>query len=339
MTVPPWPPGGGSTEDPTVIRHGQVPNWPPAPPPTAPLPPFTATGGWPPGPAASAPPPQKKPYLRWLAIVFATILVGAGIGIGASFVVKRSRGGGTESGTQTPVPQASYTRLTSAIPTAEPKQPQNTDPSGTPAPPGSDKPAPTGEPGPVPKSAVGGLLLAPAAINTIMGATDMVSGSQMDAPFSSLRFSPKECGGLYTPGEDSTYRWGSQHYTALSLQGVHEDTQPRQHLVVQSVATYQDAATAQQFKSTQEAAWTACANRTITVRFDDGKSEKAVAGTPGADQDVLTQTVTNPYAGDGMTCQRAITTKSNVVIDVRACSKNITDQAVQLVRAITEKIT
>ncbi|SIH35022.1 transmembrane serine/threonine-protein kinase [Mycobacteroides abscessus subsp. abscessus] len=270
--------------------------------------------------------------------MFATILVGAGIGIGASLVAKRSRGG-NESGTQTPAPQASYTRLTSAIPTAEPKKPRSTDPSDTPAPSGSDKPTPTGQPGPVPKSAAGGLLLAPAAINTIMGATDMISGTQMDAPFSSLRFRPKECGGLYTPGEDSTYRWGSQHYTALSLQGVHEDTQPRQHLVVQSVATYQDAATAQLFKSTQEAAWTNCANQTITVRFDDGKSEKAVAGTPGTDQDVLTQTLTNPYAGEGMTCQRAISTKSNVVIDVRACSKNITDQAVQLVRAIAEKIT
>lgn len=97
------------------------------------------------------------------------------------------------------------------------------------------------------------------------------------------------------------------------------------------------------FFSTSSQRWPACANRQDTVPADGTHPElqwkvRQVSNANG----VLSTSVIVTVNGDGtnvtMPCQRALTARRNVVIDVDVCRKDVGDLGVNIANQIAAKV-
>jgi PknH-like extracellular domain len=204
---------------------------------------------------------------------------------------------------------------------------------------------------PLAQAALANLLLPPADIDTALGLT----GSKTDAPVDKLQedstTSPKgytfpaEC--LYitraalTPvyaGSGNTAVLGN-HDTAPAPPGTSELESPD---VDQFVVLFPSADQAKAFFATSTQRWPACNNRQDTVPGDaDNPEIHWQAGSVNNTSGVLSTTAAISISGNGMSlsqsCQRALTVRNNVVIDVDACRKDPGDIAVTVANQIAGK--
>lgn len=147
------------------------------------------------------------------------------------------------------------------------------------------------------------------------------------------------CMGLLAPAQVSVY--GGTGSTGVETRGlISPDNGGNSHLVIESVIGYPTPAAAGKVLATQTTDWTGCSNRTLSVAVaaPAGAPPLSVNVTPlNRANDILSLTETIEHAS-GLSCQRALAARSNVIIDVAACRDDVTNQAVDLAQAIAGKI-
>lgn len=193
---------------------------------------------------------------------------------------------------------------------------------------------------PVAVSALDGLLLETNQINTALNATSMKVWFSADAMWDwSASISDKDCLPLDGPAQDKVY--AGSGWTAIRGQRLDDsvdDAKGRDHYAIQAVIAYPSARDANAFYDSSAQTWSACANR----RFSDLPQGKppvlwTVAGITKASGTLSTSEVQE--GGDGWTCQRALTVRNNVAIDVLACASPLAGgSAVGMAEQIAAKV-
>jgi hypothetical protein len=188
-------------------------------------------------------------------------------------------------------------------------------------------------------SALDGLLLDASEINSALSATSMkvwFSGKVMWDWSTSV--SDTNCLAIDGPAQDTVY--ANTGWTAIRGQRLDDsvDDSRRKHYAIQAVVAFPSAHDASGFYDTSTQTWPACSNR----RFSDlnpGKPDTVwtVSGTT-TDNGILTTSQVQE-GGDGWTCQRALTVRNNVAIDIVTCSYRLADAvAVGVAQQIATKV-
>jgi hypothetical protein len=212
-----------------------------------------------------------------------------------------------------------------------PVRPAGSPPPNFPSPlvePSQAPPAPT-----VPLDALPGLLLDPATVNNIEGAADirLIPDPNEDSAFAELSTDRPECEGIQHPALTEALH-GTGYLTAQTqaLRGEH-------HLVAQAVIDYPNAAAATKFAAQQAENWTKCNGKPITLTSPAEGSINFAVGTVTNSNGMLTVLFTQEGAR-GWACQRALTTRNNIVIDTRSCGFHRTDQAITAAAKIADRV-
>jgi len=107
----------------------------------------------------------------------------------------------------------------------------------------------------------------------------------------------------------------------------------------QGVVSFRDADAASRYVTRTLIDWDRCADKRVSGK--SGPDDAVVTwtiGFPTVTDDIPTLLI-SPEGGDRFVCERAVTSRSNVVIDVYVCAKNAQpEQAVAVVRSIADKM-
>lgn len=172
---------------------------------------------------------------------------------------------------------------------------------------------------PLPISALDGLLLDVGQVNSALGASSMKiwldAGKMWDW---SADVNDQNCLAVDGPAQSKVYL--NTGWTAIRGQRLDDSvdgTQRRNHYAIQAVVAFLSARDAAAFYRSSTRSWRACANR----RFPDppiaGHSVWMVAEV--TEDDAMLSTTEVQEGGNGWTCQRLLTVRNNVVIDIVTC--------------------
>lgn len=306
--APAWRPAGAladNANDPTVVlprrRLGGFAVNPPAPPlPGAPTwPPV----GYPPAPRGNA--RRKWALIGGAAAGAVTIALCAG-------VIIATAGGSQTPDSLTPAPSA-------------PPSPTSTT---------SVRPAP----GPVVSiDLLPGLLPDPAVINSIEGATNIavVPDPKAGNVFADISTDRPECQGIEHPALMATLQGSG--WIAAQTQVLRDPGDNWQHLVTNAVIDYSSAQAANDFAARQAQAWAKCDGKSLTSTAPGQETLTWSVGTTANRNGTLSVLLTQEGSG-GWGCQRALTARNNIVVDVRSCGLDRTDQAIAIATKIADRI-
>jgi hypothetical protein len=208
---------------------------------------------------------------------------------------------------------------------------------------------------PVAQAALPNLLLTPAEIDSALGLTGTTSKKKIDKlPDDTTdqqwpqgwKF-PAECIYAFAPGEATVY--AGSGYTAasgeddsVSLPPGSNDPDPE---VTQVVALFPSANEANAFFTASSQRWPACANRQFTTPgdADNPTIDWKVGPFSNANSTLSTTmsaTLTKPGSNStiNIPCQRALTVRNNIAIDVAGCRNEPADLAVKVVKQIGDKV-
>jgi streptogramin lyase len=180
------------------------------------------------------------------------------------------------------------------------------------------------------------ILLTAPEVNTVMGTTAMQSNPVSDVAAKSVdSISIQDCLGAVYGAELTVYR-GSQ-FTSISRNQIHEPGDTPDHLVDQAAVSFASPADASDFVTGSLGKWKSCAGKTVTTTEGGNATAGWQLSSPGGSAPKIT-TVATQVGGKGWICQRALNAVANVVLDVTACDRNITDQAAQIVDKMAAKV-
>ncbi|AGZ50938.1 sensor domain-containing protein [Mycobacterium kansasii] len=181
---------------------------------------------------------------------------------------------------------------------------------------------------PISVNALDELLLDVSQVNTELGATSMKVWYRAKAMWDwSQNVTDKNCLAVDGPAQDTVY--AGSGWTAVRGQRLDDsvdDSKNRQHYAIQAVVAFPTAHDAAAFYNTSVQSWKSCSNR----RFDDvAPGEPTTVWTV---TDVVTENDTLSASqlqegGDGWACQRALTIRNNVSVDVATCAYSQKDSA------------
>ncbi|ORA14049.1 sensor domain-containing protein [Mycobacterium asiaticum] len=174
---------------------------------------------------------------------------------------------------------------------------------------------------PVPVNALEGLLLDSSQINSALGATSMKVWFPAKGMWDwSKNVSDKDCLAVDGAAQDKVY--AGTGWTAMRGQRLDDsidDSKKRKHYAIQAVVAFPNAQDASNFYRASVQSWKACSNR----RFNDVSPTQPdtiwSVGDVTDDNGILTSSQTQE-AGNGWACQRALTVRNNLAIDIVACS-------------------
>lgn len=176
---------------------------------------------------------------------------------------------------------------------------------------------------PVAVSALDGLLLDAGQINGALGATKMKVWFSAKAMWDwSGSINDTNCLAVDGPAQDMVY--ADTGWTGLRGQRLDDsvdDSKKREHFVIQAVVAFPSAREANAFYNSSVHGWPSCAKR----RFSDvtpGQPDVVwtVGGVTNANGTLSATEVQE--GGDGWTCQRALTVRNNIAIDIVTCANN-----------------
>jgi hypothetical protein len=189
-------------------------------------------------------------------------------------------------------------------------------------------------PPPIQADVLYGLMLNPAEINTAMG-TSGIEGDEINTDMSdeSAGIPDKDCRFIYS-AESSVY--DGSGWIGMRSQHLREPGDS-DHEIWQAVVSFPAANDAARFFSASARRWPACSNREFHAS-DPGEPDKVWTAGPIANTNGTLSTSDTLKGGDGWACQRALTVRNNVAIDVAACSGSPTDAAVNIAGQIADKV-
>lgn len=189
-------------------------------------------------------------------------------------------------------------------------------------------------PRPVPTSALSGLLLSTSEAGDIMGARLAVADSSQGL----YENQPLDDGCLvWAEAQRHTYQ--DSGWTAVRVQELRDRPDANaDHIVYQSVVAFPDAAGAHAFYEGQQSEWKRCDDRRVDLH-DPGDPDAHYwsLNTAVEDEGILTITRSEEDL-PGWSCQRAMTAKNNVIVDLSACAMGVDDRGARLTERIAAKI-
>ncbi|MEE6177244.1 sensor domain-containing protein [Mycobacterium sp. 050134] len=269
--------------------------------------------GMPPGGHPHSP---RRPVWRWW-------LAGAAVVIAAVLVLTLDVLGRNDAATKSSTGPSSITQPPAA---AGPAQTSAT-PSATAAGPALDA-------GTLP-----GLLATAEQVGKVLNNAPMNAREVETSPASGVSMDPAACSSAVAPVLDSTY--ATSGYTGMAAQGL-EEAKPGRHKVIQGVVAFPDSTAAQRFYEQQLSAWHGCRLKEVTVSYNNGQPDDHAKVTVVTDSGGTATTVllpADPTQHKGSECERSMSARRNVVVDVRACGQNTMTAAFLLVRGIDDNIT
>lgn len=295
----------------------------PQPPPAAPLrpgAPITAwTGPWMPGQPGIAPAPVwphppvggvSSPH-KWILVAIAA--AGVVLALVVGLIVT------TRDGADKPRVGGDRAATASAL---------SSQPSAVAPPPPPAVPL-------VPDAALPGLLLDPPTVNAIMGTRDLAVNPKLTTTKLYIDTTDKpECGGVWANANKTVYSGSA--WQSVQTQYLVEPDNPR-HEVYQSVVSFPTAQTASDFVAKEAKRWPACNGTSITTTNPDTPAQTWWIATVSQQGDMLTSTA-NREGARGLSCQHALTARSNVVVDVEACGWDVAQQGTTIAQRIAEHI-
>jgi serine/threonine kinase PknH len=185
-------------------------------------------------------------------------------------------------------------------------------------------------------SALPGLLLDAATVNSLEGAIAMQAqpDPKANVPYTGEINHP-ECAGLAHPA--TRMALDGSGWVAMQAQYLREPGDEWNHAVTQTVISYANAEGASAFAAKQAENWAKCTGKSLTMTTKTASVTWSV-GPANSRDGVLTALLTQEGAG-GWACQRALMVRSNIVIDTRTCGDNVVDQAATIARKIADRIT
>jgi PknH-like extracellular domain len=187
-------------------------------------------------------------------------------------------------------------------------------------------------PRPVVERELESLLLTPAQVNPLMGATGMAVIRKHDAMSDdSSTMRQAEC--LAIDGSAQAQVYANSGYTAVRDQELN-DGDSFTHYAEQAVVLFATVKQAHVFFVSSALHWPACHQYIHT----QSRTQWDV-GAISDDNDVLSAISTQEQAKTGgWACGRALAVKNNVVVDVNTCSSNPASSAVDITNQIVAKV-
>lgn len=187
-------------------------------------------------------------------------------------------------------------------------------------------------PRPVVERELDAMLLSPAQINPLMGATDMAVVRKHDGMSDdSATMQPREC--LAIDGSAQARVYGDSGFTAVRDQALN-DGNSFTHYAEQAVVLFPTAKQAKVFFVASGLRWPACHQYTHTQ-----SGTKWTVGEISDTNGVLSTIATQQDARTGgWACGRALAVKNNVIVDVNTCSPNPANSAVDIANQIVAKV-
>lgn len=178
-----------------------------------------------------------------------------------------------------------------------------------------------------------------ATINAIMGGTEMTVLSTLGAltvPEAAISVSNPDCLGAVFTVTEPAYR-GSGYLKTVGL-SVTEPGDVRAHTAFPNVVAYPSGGEALAFAERSATQWSDCADQTVSFRRTDGETDTWSIGTPVTTDGVIT-VLNYQEGGGGWRCAHSLTARTNVVIDVDACSSQASAKdSTTIVDAIVAKL-
>jgi hypothetical protein len=187
-------------------------------------------------------------------------------------------------------------------------------------------------PRPVVERELDTLLLTPAQINPLMGATELTVNKKHDAMSDdSATMKPPEC--LAIDGSAQAQVYANSGFTAMRDQALN-DGNSFTHYAEQAVVLFPTAKQAKLFFLASGLRWPACHQYTHTQ-----SGTQWVVGPVSDDNGALGVLSTQQQAKTGgWACGRALAVKNNVIVDVNTCSANPANSAVDIANQIVAKV-
>ena len=187
-------------------------------------------------------------------------------------------------------------------------------------------------PRPVVERELDTLLLTPAQINPLMGATDLAIVRKHDSMTDdSSTMKPPEC--LAIDGSAQAQVYANSGFTAVRDQALN-DGNGFTHYAEQAVVLFPTAKQAKVFFVASGLRWPACHEYTHTQ-----SGTQWTVGPISDDNGALSTISTQQQAkAGGWACGRALAVKNNVIVDVNTCSANPANSAVDIANQIVAKV-
>ena len=187
-------------------------------------------------------------------------------------------------------------------------------------------------PRPVVERELDTLLLTPAQINPLMGASELTVVRKHDVMSDdSAAMKPPEC--LAIDGSAQAQVYANSGFTAMRDQALN-DGNSFTHYAEQAVVLFPTAKQAKVFFLASGLRWPACHQYSHTQ-----SGTQWVVGQVSDDNGALSLLSTQQQAKTGgWACGRALAVKNNVIVDVNTCSANPANSAVDIANQIVAKV-
>jgi serine/threonine-protein kinase len=193
----------------------------------------------------------------------------------------------------------------------------------------------------VPDSALDGLLLSVADVNTVMSTTAITPHPIATEMGDNRNLLPNlNCLGVWQVNEAPIY--DPSHWKTVRQQMLRApDTDQWQDLVVQSVVSYRTADGARDFFTQSVDRWSKCTNHHVNIRLNDQPLPAWLSGDLTTIDTRLSMPVTRGVGNQTRSCQRVLAIASNVIVDVQACKpqqSTAVTQAAEIADRIESKL-
>lgn len=311
---------GRPTEEATVAlrprtRYASAPVWgPPGPiPPMAPpqARPWGVPNAWaPPAPWGAPMGGQNPKTQRWLLAVAGAAVAVATITVAVAASTSGHNGSPAVPG-GVPVPAPPTKSSAAPAPSTPVAPPQVTS---------------------ISDSALPTLLPDPAYVAQIMGTAGLEAIDKLSGPgmFTDVA-DPARCVGAIIPANENAYAGSGSR--ATYAQALHD--QGRTVTVLSAVTTFGTASSATDLVGQQGATWATCQTTPVVLNPSHPNPLTWTVQDVAVHRGIITARIS---ASGGATCQRALTSNNNVVIDVTACNANPTSEAETLALTIAKRV-
>lgn len=193
---------------------------------------------------------------------------------------------------------------------------------------------------PVTVSALDGLLLDVSQIDQALGTTSMKVLFSANAMWDwSPSVNDKNCLAIDGPAQDKVY--ANTGWTAIRgqrLDDSRDDPKKRKNYAIQAVVAFPSAHDANAFYDSSAQSWAACSKRRYSDVAPNQPDTVWTVSDIAKDNSTLSATQVQE-AGGGWTCQRALTVRNNVAIDIVTCTFNQSaSPAVDIATQIAAKV-
>lgn len=178
------------------------------------------------------------------------------------------------------------------------------------------------------------ILLTPDELDQLLGTLAMEINNEIaEMTDDSSDVSDPDCLGTVYTAEEPVYE--GTGFTAVLTRLASEAGDDYEHWVEQTAVVLPSAEAAEKFVDESERTWNGCAGSTVSVYDGEGWHDWELMDVVRNDG-IVSQVSENADFGDWQ-CEHALTAASNVVIEVSACSEQITDEATTLVTKMVAK--